>query len=191
MRMPDAVDVLRRGGSLNAGVLCYFGFASGAQRVSLGAGDVTTHDGARWRGIGDVVSIEGGGQQAGVVATNMTLTLAASSDDLTDDVIARALDSEHEIYGRTFFMALQFFDAAWQPVDAYRVVYVGFMDRMSFRRTAGLRQVELNIESPFVRRRTPRLQTFSDRDQRRRYPGDRGLEFLSSLKDKSVTWPKY
>jgi hypothetical protein len=191
MRFPEAIAHMRAGGTINASVLHYLGFASQPMRVWHGAGELVTPDGYRWQGIGDVVSIEGGGQQLGVVATNLTLTMAASSDLMTDDMIARALESEAEVYGRRYFMAIQFFNEHWQPVDAYRAVYVGVMDRMTFKRSPGLRQITLNIESPFVRRRTPRLQTFSDRDQKSRFANDKGLEFISSLKDKTVIWPKF
>lgn len=191
MRFPAAIAHMRAGGTINANVLHYLGFASGAMRVWHGFGPLVTTDGRTWDGIGDVVTIEGGGQQQGVVATNLTLTLAAGSDLLTDDLIAKALDSENEVYGRRYFMAVQFFDEAWQPVDDYRAIYVGAMDRMSFKRSADVRQIVLNIESAFVRRRTPRLQMFSDRDQKSKYPTDKGLEFMSSLKNKTVTWPKF
>lgn len=191
MRFPEAIATMKAGGTINASVLHFLDFTSGAMRVWHGFGPLVTADGHTWSGIGEVVSIEGGGQQAGVVATNLTLTLAADSDLVTDDMVARALASETEVYGRRYYMALQFFNEAWQPVDSYRVVYVGVMDRMTFKRNRDLRQITLNVESPFVRRRTPRLQTFSDRDQRSRYPTDKGLEFISSLKDKTVTWPKF
>jgi hypothetical protein len=191
VRFPEAIALMRAGGTLNAGVLHFMDFTSGAMRTWNGFGDLVTSDGASWRGLGDVVSIEGGGQQAGVVATNMTLALAADSDLLTDDMVSRALNSETEVYGRRYFMGIQFFDEDWQPVDDYRVIFVGVMDRMTFRRTVEQRQIALNVESPFVRRRTPRLQTLSDRDQKSRFPDDHGLEFVSSLKSKTVKWPKF
>lgn len=191
MRFPAAIAHMRAGGTLNANVLHYLGFTSEPKRVWHGFGELVTPDGRAWQGVGEVVSIEGGGQQQGVVATNMTLTLAAGSDLLTDELIATALDSEDEVYGRLYFQAIQFFDEDWQPVDDYRAIYVGAMDRMSFKRSSTLRQIILNIESAFVRRRTPRLQMFSDRDQKSRFANDRGLEFMSSLKNKTVLWPKF
>jgi len=191
MRFPTAVTTMRAGGKLNAGVLHYMNFSSGLKRVWHGFGTLRTTDGAMWDGVGDVVTIDGGGQQSGVVASNMTLTVAATSDLLTDEIVAAALASETEVYGRLYYMAIQFFDEDWQPVDTYRVVYVGTMDRMTFKRNADLRQITLNVESPFVRRRTPRLETFSDRDQRAKFPTDEAFEFISGNAAKNPIWPKY
>jgi len=156
MRFPDAIATMKAGGRINAAILHYLGFTSGAMRVWQGFGSIETADGLTWNGIGDVVTVDGGGQQAGLVANNITLTLAAGSDDLTDDLVQKAIASEAEVYGRRYFMAVQFMDGGWQPVDTYRAIYVGVMDRMTFKRSADLRQITLNVESPFVRRRTPR-----------------------------------
>lgn len=191
MSFPTAVETMRAGGSINAGILHYLNFTSGAKRVWHGFGTLRTSDGLSWDGVGDVVTIEGGGQQAGVVASNMTLTVAANSDLLTDDIVAAALDSETEVYGRLYYMGLQFFDQDWQPVDPYRVIYVGVMDRMTFKRTADLRQIVLNVESQFVRRRTARIETFSYTDQQSKYVADKAFEFVSGNAAKNPIWPKY
>jgi len=191
MRFPEAIAVMRAGGRINAGVLHFMDFKDDPRRAWMGRGPLVTYDGKTWDGIGDVVTVSGGGQQVGVVANNMTLTFAASEDVITDDLVAKAIDSEAQVFGRRYLMAVQFFDEDWQPVDQYRVIYAGVMDRMSFRHSASERILTLNIESPFVRRRTPRLETFSDRDQKSKYPNDKALEFISSLKDKTVLWPKY
>jgi hypothetical protein len=191
MRLPETIAVMRAGGRINAGILHFMDFKDDPHYCWMGFGDLVTKDGITWKGIGDVVSMEGGGQQAGIIANNLTLTLAGSSDLITDEMIARALDSENQVYGRRYFTAIQFFTEDWQPTDSYRVIYVGVMDRMSFKRSATQREISLNIESPFVRRRVPRLELFTDRDQRSKYPDDLMFEFISGLRDKAVQWPKF
>lgn len=193
MRFPGAIAAMRAGGTINAAVLHFLDFKDGAMHAWNGFGDMVTRDGQLWRGIGDVVAIEGGGQQTGVVANNVTLTLSAPSDQFTDEMNQRAINSENQVYGRRYIMAVQFCDADWQPVDDYRSIYVGVMDRMTFRRNynEGTSQISLNVESPFVRRRVARPALFSDRDQRAQYNADRGLEFVSGLANKTIKWPKY
>ena len=191
MRFPESIATMRAGGRINAGVLHFMDFADDPTYLWMGFGDLVTTNGLLWRGMGDAVTIEGGGQQIGVVANNLSITLAGSSDVITDDFTAKALESETQVYGRRYRMYIQFFTEDWQPADSYRTIYVGVMDRMTFKRSADLRQITLNIESPFVRRRVPRLELFSDRDQKSKYPTDRALEFMSDLKQKSVDWPKY
>jgi hypothetical protein len=117
--------------------------------------------------------------------------VAARSDQLTDKIIQAAINSENEVYGRRYFQAVQYFDEAMQPVGQFILVFVGIMDRMSVRQSADTRSITLNVESPLVRRRTARVSYFSDVDQRRRDPTDRAFEFISTLANKSVSWPKY
>ena len=185
--MPEAIALMRAGGNLNIAVLHYLAFANGPAYRWQGFGPFTTQ-GITYLGIGDIVSIEGGGQQAGVVANNVTITMAAGSDLLTDPLLIRVMQQQTLVKGYRYTMSLQFCDEKWQPVDTPRVVYVGVMDQMTVKRSPEVRQIILNVESPFVRRRVPRLETFSDRDQKSKYPNDRGLEFQSGLKNKMVSW---
>lgn len=187
MRMPEAIALMRAGGTLNVAVLHYLAFGDGAAYLWQGFGPLTTQ-GITYQGIGDVVSVEGGGQQAGVIANNLTITLAAGSDLLTDPLLTRVLEQQLLVKGREYSMSLQFCDEQWQPIDTPRVIFVGAMDQMTIKRTPGTRAIILNVESFFVRRRVPRLETFSDRDQKSKYPNDKGLEFQSGLKNKMVTW---
>jgi hypothetical protein len=109
---------------------------------------------------------------------------------MTDDIINAGLHSDVEVYGRQYFQAIQFFDQNNRPIDTFRASFVGMMDTITFSQSAGVRRLVLNVEGPFVRRRSPRVEYFSDADQKRRLSTDRGLEFISGLVRKSVQWPK-
>lgn len=191
MILPETIAAMKRDGAINAGILHYLAFKGNATYLWMGSGPLKTADKIVWTGIGEAVTVEGGGQQAGFVANNLTLTLAASEDVITDELVAAAINSETQVYGRRYVMYLQFFDAEWQPTDNYRAIYSGVMDRMSFKHSADLRQLILNVESPFVRRRSPRLETFSFTAQKSKFPDDMMLEFMSDLKNKTVRWPDY
>lgn len=193
MKFPAAIAQMKATGKINVATLYTFEFASGIARMWSGIGDLVGIDAHTYAGCGDLVSVEGGGQQTGFVAPSMTLTLAGDSDLITDTLTQRIINSESEVYGRWFRMALQFFGEDWQPLDAPLYIYAGVMDRMEYTRdgVAGTRAIKLIVESPFVRRRTPRVMMWTDKDQKRRDPTDRLLEFLSGLQNATVTWPKY
>lgn len=193
MKFPAAIAQMKATGKINVATLYTFEFASGTARMWSGIGDLVGTDGHTYSGCGDLVSVEGGGQQTGFVAPSMTLTLAGDSDLITDTLTQRIINSESEVYGRWFRMALQFFGEDWQPLDAPLYIYAGIMDRMEYNRdgVAGSRAIKLIVESPFVRRRTPRVKMWTDKDQKRLDPTDRLLEFLSGLQNATVTWPKY
>lgn len=189
MRFPAAIELMRQNGRINVAVLHFLDFVDGPSYVWQGYGSLKVGN-VTYSGVGEVVNVDGGGQQSGIVANNMTLTLAAGSDALTDPLLVRVLGQQSLTKGRRYKMALQFCDEEWQPVDSSRVIYVGVMDQMTVKRMIDMRQVVLNVESPFARRRVPILQLFSIRDQQSRYSNDRGLEFISQLENKIVTWPK-
>jgi hypothetical protein len=136
---------MRRTGHINASVLSYLNFKNDPHFLWMGTGDLKSLDGQVWKGIGDIVAMQGGGQQVGLIANNMTLTLAGNSDLLTDDLISKTLDTANQVYGRRYFAAIQFFDEKWQPVDSYRVFYVGVMDKMTYRKNVSQRSISLNI----------------------------------------------
>jgi hypothetical protein len=191
LKFPDSIAEMRRTGAINASILHFMDFKNDPHYAWMGTGDLKTLDGKVWRGIGEVVTMQGGGQQVGLIANNMTLTMAGNSDLLTDDLVSKTLDGANQIYGQRYFAAVQFFDENWQPTDNYRVFYVGVMDKMTYKKNADQRLITLNIESVFVRRRAPRLEMFTDRSQKNDYPTDRGLEFVSALKTRTVLFPKY
>lgn len=191
MKFPDIVAYMATGGKISAAKLHFMAFKNNPQWAWEGFGPLTTYDGQAWQGVGDVVMTEGGGYQAGTIAGNLKVTVAASEDSLPDKIVQAAINSENEVYGRRYFQGVQYFDEASQALGPFITVFVGVMDRMSIRHSADTREITLNVESPFVRRRTARVSYFSDADQRLRDPADRGFEFVSTLANKTVAWPKY
>jgi hypothetical protein len=191
VRIPSVLSYIRDHGKINLARLHFMDFRFDPMRAWEGFGRLATIDGQVWDGVGDVVTVSGGGYQSGLSATNMVVTVAAGADVLSDPIITAALKSESRVYGRRYIQYLQFFNEDWQPVDRPKPVFVGVMDRMSFSYTADQRQVILNIETPFVRRRTPRTDYFSGPSQKKRDANDTFLDGLSALRDKTVTWPDY
>ncbi len=191
MKFPETINALREGRRVAVQRLHYFDFASGPVHAWEGFGDFISHDNRTWTGAGPVVRVEGGGYSSGLTAQNMKLTVAIEKDDVSDRIVQAAINSESEIYGRRYFAAFQFFDDEQQRLDAYFPYFVGVMDRMVYRATATTREITLNVEGPLVRKKTPRLMYFTDRDQRRRKANDGFLQFISTLASKGVTWPKY
>lgn len=191
MKFPETIAASRAGGRINVARLHFLGFKSAEKYIFEGFGTIHTKDGKTWDGVGEIVSVEGGSQGSGTVASNLTLTLASQSDKLTDELVSYAMTSETEVRGRRYAQALQFMDDDFKPLDFPRFIYVGVMDRIGFQQSLDTRQLLLFVESPLVRRRTARIDIFSDRAQRRRDPTDRLLEGMSALANKTVNWPKY
>lgn len=188
MNLPETMlAAAATNGAIRAGLLVFMDFVDEPMWAWLGNFDLTTTDGRIWKGIGDVVSVEGGGQSLGMVAPSMSFTIAA-----TEEMLALAKESRNRVYGRRIRVAIQFFDEDWQTLDQPQVWFSGVMDHMRIKfAQGGQHLITLLAESPFVRRKTPRILPLTDAAQKERYPGDRGLEFVAGLKDKTVNWPVF
>ena len=48
--------------------------------------------------------------------------------------------------------------------------------------------VSVTAENVLIKLERPTVRRFTDQDQKSRYPGDRGLEYIASLQDKEIFW---
>lgn len=191
MKMPSAMAAMRATGRVNMAILAQYFFADQTLQLWSGTGPLTTLDGLQWQGAGKLVSIGEIDQAVNTEAVGLTTKLAHDSTVLTDSLINEAIKSQANVKGRMFILGQQFFDENWQPVEAWRSLFIGGMDQISIRMTAELREVQLTIEGFFAQRSMPRPLYYSDRDQKNDYPNDRGFEFVSSLREKNVQWPRF
>jgi hypothetical protein len=176
MIIPKALALMRAEGRLNVSVLIFMDFVGDPHYMWMGAGNITTPDGQIWKGIGEVVAIKGGAQGVGLSANNATLTITA-----TDDMITKALAATDQVYNRVMFLAVQFFDKDWQPIDAYQIRSLLVMDQFTFAMTKDSATLTLNCEHPFIRRRTPNYRNYSSADQNKVFPNDRLFDGIPDL----------
>jgi hypothetical protein len=183
----STIQTALSGVTIRAANLVYLDFTSGPMRIWPGFGPLVA-GGETWSGTNDLLSISGIETPIGGSAPETTLTLSGVNPDL----IAAGLEASSEVKGRTAIVYLQFFDDAWQPLDSPYAVMTGVMDRMSIKATGPeTRQVSVNVEWLFTRRAISPFGYLSDRDQRSLYAGDRGLEQMPAMQNKSVNWPIY
>jgi len=65
------------------------------------------------------------------------------------------------------------------------------MKNMEISRDAGTRTIGINHEGPYTGRRRPAAGWYSDRDQQKRFPGDKACERTPWLLFKKERWPDY
>jgi len=175
------------GRSVWAVILVYLGFASGPIRVALSDWSVSA-SGADWQALGKLGSVSGIEIPANGTAPVTTLTLSGVDPAL----VPKALNSSDEVKGRPCAIYVQFKDADWQNLDSPYALFVGTMDQMTISgQGIETRTIEVTVEWLFTRRAIPPFGYLSDRDQKSLYPGDRGLEFVSSMQSRAIEWPIY
>jgi len=191
MLMPETIAALQRGTAQGIGWLFFMDFKSGPQWAWSGTGPLTTADGRVWQGVGDVLSVSGGEYAVGSESGNMQITVRAKRDSLSDPVMRAVARSESEIYGRSCFAAIQFFDRNMQCTDRYQIYFIGFMDQATAKVSAGEREIVLNVESPLMFLAHHPVEFYSDRDQRLRDVDDGSFKHVSATRTKQIQWPVF
>jgi hypothetical protein len=175
------------GSVVRASYLVYLDFATNARRLWLGHG-LLSAGGYEWSGIGELASISGIESAIGGSAPQVTFGLSGVDPNL----IGAALATSDEVKGRDAAIYLQFFDEAAQTLDNPYAVWLGVMDVMRVQADGPTtRRIELTAETLFTRRASPPWGYLSDRDQNRLFPGDRGLEEMAAMANKTVEWPVF
>jgi hypothetical protein len=171
-------------------------FASGALLLSNRLLSYTVA-GEVWQGLGDLVGVSQARGGPGDLSAVMTYQLALPREVLGPSPelgrLPALMAAPGEYAERRAVLALQLFrqDSAGNsvPFDTPKVLHSGRMSkpRISLE-PGGVLTFEIDSESLLVRKRQPRAGRLTDADQQRRYPGDRGLEFIPNATSGQLDW---
>lgn len=193
---PETIAAALAGAKVECVELVRFAFTTEPVFLWTGNGLLRTSDGQVWQGIGQLASMEGIEQAVNGEAPEASFTLSG----IDAQIMRLARDEfEAEVKGSIITIFLQFFGVEDEDdPDNQRVldrpypIWSGRCLKPSFTLDeGGGRAVTITAESLFTLRSRPQYAMFTDSDQRRRFPGDRGFEFVGSLVSKTVTWPDY
>jgi len=156
-------------------------FDSGTLRLCLGSWNITS--GANlYVHTGSALTCEAHGEAADGTE-GLQFTLAGMDAGIFDLVVS-------EPYQRRLLRMLeQRFDAADAPVGAASVEYVGRMIALQSTEDTRARtwSVTVQTEGFDAEARRSRNIRFSDPEQRRRYPDDKGAEYVAALVERVMT----
>ncbi|UXN70889.1 hypothetical protein N8A98_06795 [Devosia neptuniae] len=181
--LPLTVSELAAGHRVQAATLFEFQFASGTQRFWDGHGYLAA-GGHEWQGFGEMGSVSGLEQSRGLGAPQTTFKLSGVDSNL----LSIAVNSAAEVTGRPCAVHLQFLSSAYTALDTPIAIWAGTMDTLSFVAGVKDQSITLSAETLFVDRVRAPWGLYTDTDQRARWPGDRGFEFMASLLYKTVNW---
>jgi hypothetical protein len=183
----DTIKTAMAGNTVRAALLFEFLFKSSTERVWPGVYPITA-GGHSWRGAGVVLSADGLGARADMAAVTTTINISGVDSNLV--TIAKNSASEAKNYPANIY--LQFFDVNWQTLDDPVLVKSVIMDVVTYAAVGvDKRNITVSAEDVFVARNYAPYAYYTDRDQNKRFPGDRGLELIGSLVYKVVTWPDF
>lgn len=157
-------------------------FASGVQRLAMWPIDIQA-GGYTWRGVGDAVKVPQVKSAAESSGDRLTLELSAANLAL----LALCLGSSSTWRGRRVRILTQFMTPEFVPVEVPDVLWQGEMIRIGVRRDQNAEGIDIAvIEVEMAAAGTGRARTaeglrWTAQQQRARYPGDAGLDGMTSM----------
>jgi len=178
--------------TVRVALLSEFDFVS--QTIRLWNGDYAIDSGGKtWEPMKGTGQIDGLGVSADQAADNVTYSLPG----VDEKILASALEETPEANQRSVNTSLQLFDNDWQPQGSPIGIWWGFLQPPKVSRSAmqddqgGVQTVSISAENAFFNRSRPPSGRYTDRDQQARSPGDKFLQFVSSLLFKVFVYPSY
>lgn len=155
-------------------------FEGGTIYVNSTPGPIET-GGATYLGMGALGKLSPIEETSELKATGISFELSGVDPSL----ISVALNEHYQ--GRRAQVLLALLDVSHQLIADPVCVWAGQMDTMSIE-LADTGKISVNCENEVVTWERPRIRRYNDEDQKARYPGDRGLEFVGGLQDKELVW---
>lgn len=183
--LSEAQELIARGEMVGFARFARFEFLEQEMRLWEEFGDISV-GGEIWQGGRGIGSMGETGFGSDDSADVDTYTLTA----VTPEVLALAVDAA-PVRGRPVTKYGCFFRDDLSPTsDGLFVIKKGFMDTLEIAGQGGAqRAITLRAESYFVHRNLPAFKHWSDTYQKKRFPGDRGFEYIATLKSKTVQQP--
>lgn len=189
---PETIKAHLAGRTVRVSFLVLFDFVTQPMRIWTGAGKITA-GGQDWYGLGQLGSISGLEQAVNGEAPETTFVLSG----INSEIVSLARDEwSDEGKDRLAKVLIQFHnlddDGPLELFDDPYAIWAGRMQTPRFELQGPTkRRITVAAESLFSLRSRPSFSQYTDTDQKARFPGDRGFEFVPGLINKTVTWPDF
>ena len=156
-------------------------FDSGTVRLWNGLGQLAALSNT-WEGAGDLINVTPIEETYEVKATGFSVSLSG----ISADSLNLALSEDYQNRLLTIYMG--FIDDSNALVDDPFILTRGRMDVMSISQTGSDTTIQITCETRMIDFERPRRRTYSDQDQKAKYPNDRGFEFVNSIQEIEIEW---
>jgi hypothetical protein len=156
-------------------------FVSGPLYVWSGRGSITWN-GQTWLGVGTLGTISTIEEGSGVEAKGITLSMSGIDSSLLGDVML-----EFQV-GLPCIVRLGLFDTNGALIDDPVIAWSGRMDQPTIDVDGQTCTISINCENRLVEMNVAVDRRYTNEDQQLDYPGDRGMEFVSSIQDVTIYW---
>ena len=140
-----------------------------------------TYLGDVYLGVGRLGAISEIAEGTEIRSYGLSLRMSGIPLDYRDQVI------ESDGQGRAGRVWLGLLDDQHRPIGVPLKVFQGRMDVTDIEIGQNI-GVTISLESRLVDWERPRVRRFTDQDQKRAYPGDRGFEYVQAVSDMELVW---
>lgn len=156
-------------------------WASGTTRFWGGQNDLSWN-GDTYTAAGNLLTISGVSETVDLRANGLTVTL----NGVNSDVLALALEERRQ--GKPLSVWIGFFDASDSLLDDPYLLFDGRVDVPTLRPGVEASAVTVSAESRLVDLQRARRSRYTPEDQKARYAGDRGLDFVPRIQGLRLQW---
>ena len=170
-------------GMIRPALLVEANFTSGALNVWSGRGELTW-DSKTWSGVGQLGSVSTVEEGSTVEARGVTLTMSG-----IDATLLTGIMTEFQV-GLPATVWLALFDASNAIIANPVIAFRGRMDQPTIDVGGDTATISIACESRLLDMNNSVERRYTNEDQQRDYPGDRGFEFVNSIQEVTIYWGK-
>ncbi len=156
-------------------------FAGGPVRLVNGLAPISI-EGNEYQPVGILGGVSTIQETAELQSAGISLSLSA----IPADVVAIAMGEPYQ--GRRVTVWEVILDADTGLVLEAQIAFRGRANQMNIE-LGEQATIELTADDRLVDMDRPNLSRYTDEDQKRRFPSDRGFEFVAATAEKDVVWP--
>tara|TARA_R110000868_G_scaffold266468_1_gene525603 strand:+ start:837 stop:1472 length:636 start_codon:yes stop_codon:yes gene_type:complete len=151
-------------------------------RIWSGYGDITI-SGNTYTGAGDLLSISQVEESAELKASGVSITISG----VPQAILTYALDAQYQ--NKEIIIYIGVLDkTTFQPSGSPYILFSGVMDIMTINDSASTLSIGVSAESKMIILQRSKSLRYTNEEQKRLFPNDKGLEYVSSLQDKPLIW---
>ncbi len=188
--LPETIAALLSGHTVRCLHLVELCFATQARRLHNGNIPKITTGGHDWFGNAKLGGIDGLATDGDLQAEELRFTVSGADARF----LAVAVGPREEYINKHAKVYLQFFDSDWQLLDEPVARAAAIIDGVPISRgpmegSGTRRTIQVTATNIFYARSVPSASYFTNSDQHRRFPGDRGLQWLAETLNRNIPFP--
>lgn len=143
--------------------------------------DISTVGSGSYIGIGTLGNISSISETTEIAAKGIELTLSG----IPEEYVSLALSGSYRNRDAVVYLIL--YNTAMTNYEQI-TLFRGKMDQLTINEASDTSVISVKCESRLIELNRPKDIRYTDEAQKQLYPGDKGLEFVASMADKSIYW---